>query len=503
MRLAVLLLLVLAAAPAAAQRARDGRFTVDAHDLSSDPTLTVRAESARATDVLAAAAQRLGLELRGLELIRREPLVDVYLVRRPARAALRWILGAAGLRARITSSEIHVEEDVPALPASEELYASALFAYRRFLRQYPEHPETAANEMTVADISADLGPAFYGDAVFSYDVVVDQHPDSSLVPDALLRSARLLAAQGRWEDATLRYHRLASLALRHHHQETARLELARALCHVGEGADDESLRDESARKALLTLDALDVNYPTQEAMQRRERLLVRALALALTSEPIRALKALDLAAGSSIDGHRDPEILQLRALALGRAGRYGDASNAWLSVAQGAAGAAREAAYEQAARAALDGGHELAVIFIHRTAEKEGLAASLEVHRHEAETRLALTSGSAATLSLVQQLERGARLYAERDVEQALVALRRVWARRTELRREQLAYLAVTYARALDAHGLETDAIDVLRRVAGELDKSADRRALFEAAADLHERHGRLEAAIDALGGKL
>lgn len=492
------------AGTAAAQKAQPGRFTIDAFDLDTEATLTIRAEEAPAVELVQGIADKLDLVVVGSEQISGDRLVDVYLVRRPARDAIRWVLGSTGLRARITSTEIRLEEDVPAIPTHEELLVNAVLGFERALRLEPDHGDAARLEMWLGDAQEQLGPAFYAQAVAAFVRIADEHPSSDLVPDALLRAGRLLSAQGRWADAALRFSQLADLEItKHEHRPTALLELGRALCHVGEGIEDPVGMREQARKALATLDALDHAHPTRDHGVRHERLLVRALAETLGNEPMHAMRTLDLAQSYSPYGDRDPQIAALRPMAFSRAGRHGDASTAWLRHADALEGPERIAALRAAAEEALAGDHELAVLFIHKMAVNEGAGEQLDDLRNEAEIRLQLGGERVTQLGLAQEIARAASMLERRDHRNAVTTLRAVWVRRDELSGEDRLRTTLMYARALEGHGYDNEPLDVLRTALAETETEAFRRQLYRLAADMHERAGRWNHAIEALKGNL
>ena len=107
------------------------------------------------------------------------------------------------------------------------------------------------------------------------------------------------------------------------------------------------------------------------------------------------------------------------------------------------------------------------------------------------------------SLTAQQSVDRGARLLEQGLTDEAVVTLRRAWSARETLADEARLGLALTYAQALDPDGLESESIGVLRAAAASFDRTTDRQVLYRAAADLHERRGRVTAAIAALRGEL
>ena len=74
---------------------------------------------------------------------------------------------------------------------------------------------------------------------------------------------------------------------------------------------------------------------------------------------------------------------------------------------------------------------------------------------------------------------------------------------RATMRPEVLEALARDLARSLAAQNLRTEAIDVLRAAGLQLPEQYDKKPLYHLAADILEQQGRVEAAIDALEGRL
>ncbi len=486
------------------QKAQPGRFTVEVHDLGNDPTVTVRAEEAPALDIIRGIAEKLDLVVVGADQISGNRPVDAFLVRRPTRDAIRWILGSAGMRARVTATEIRIREDVPAIPTREELLVNAVLGFERVLRSNADQVDAPRLEMWLGDAQEKLGPAFYAQAVAAFIRIADEYPTSDLVPDALLRAGRLLSAQGRWADAALRFSQLADMdATVHTYRPTALLELARALCHVGEGLNDPSAMREQAVKAIATLDVLDRNHPTRENHVRRTRLLVRALAQTLDADPMHAMQSLDLAQSYSPMADRDPEVNAIRPLAFSRAGRHGDASTAWLRYAENLTGDERAEVLRNAALEALDGDHELAVLFIHRMAQNEGHGDSLVDLKNVAEMRLELGGEVVTHFDLDQELTRALDLLDHRQFGQAVNALGRLFVQRERLEPAQRLEMILAYATALEGHDMRATSFDVLRRAVTEFKIEANRRQLYRLAADIHERAGHWNEAIEALKGNL
>ncbi|MCP3914800.1 MAG: hypothetical protein GY711_04470 [bacterium] len=467
------------------------------------PRLTIRADNAPIERVMLKVAHELGRELKGFDAIMRRPDITARLEGEPAKNAVRWVLGSVNMRAVIDQHEIYVMEDVSAFPDPEELLKRANTRYLRALIDFPDFRDADHAEFARGQVNEALGGEFTSDAIYSYDSLVENYPRSVLAPDALYRAARLLRTQGDNEGAALRYERLAELESGHELHADARIELALSLCKLAEETRVDGARLDRAHKALYVLDALDDRIVTRTDQERRARLLVRARALALTEKPIDALKALDLAARYSQSGQNDSEMLELRAMALSRAGEHGASSTAWLAYAREQTGDELVRAYVNAAEEALRGGHELATIAIEAQARARGFGDALAVPAGEARARLGLIEKSATELDLMQRIRRGERFLQNDDIELAVQALRPVHAQRGALADEGTVRLAEAYAQALDKNGMFVDAIGVLRTAAGELGRVTDRRRIYILASELYERHGHWDKAVDAIQGKL
>lgn len=501
----MLRVLLTALALATAAQAQ-GRLQLETEVFEGEVLLTLRAEQVPVARLLSAAADELGLELRGTGGLDTERELDAFLVRRPLRSALNDVLLGAGLRVRVTGEALEVEDDLPAFATSRDAFMRSYLAHESLLREEPEHFAAVTFELRLAEACVALGPEHHAQAIVSYDRIAKQHADSPEAPEALLRSAALLGGQDRWNEAALRYRELADLgpdrssnAL----QSQALTGFARCMNALAATSNDQGYRTECATKALMALDTVAQSSPSSDRSTRYERAVVRARALSLSAEPLKAMKAIDLAAELSPRGSEDPTLLALRAEAFSAAGRHGDASTAWMMHARFVEADARVASWQKAADAALAGDFEVAVILIHGVAADAGHGDALQTQLNAAELRLELGGERVTSLTAQQSVDRGARLLEQGLTDEAVVTLRRAWSARETLADEARLGLAVTYAQALDADGLESESIGVLRAAAASFDRTTDRQVLYRAAADLHERRGRVTAAIAALRGEL
>jgi hypothetical protein len=464
-----------------------GHFSVRISATSEGDLATVRANDASALSVLAKLALESGRELQGLDAISDAGKVSIYLSERPLETALHWIAGAAGLRLELRRESVLVIDDTSPFPAEGELYDISETAFQRALVRYPDSPEGAQAEMIRADIQRSRGNLEA--AIKHYDSVVGFHFDSDLTPDAMLESGRLLMEIGEPEAAAKRLESLATLEREHPYHALARLELADALTLAGE-----------ASKALYTIKALNKNYETVDPQELRARVLVQARATAASGDGVEALRLLD-----QIDPKQSAEldVMQVRATALEQADRVGEAAVAWMRLAEASTAELQVTAIQQAARLSLAADDELGTIFIHAWAKQRGIESAVLTEFNQARSALGLTPRSMLDLNDEQRIERAERLLLDRNYEECARSLEPLFRRRDRLEPKMLLSVALAYSSALNSHGLEQDAIMVLRITAGMLTDSKQREQIYLLASELHEKNGRIEDALDAIQGRL
>lgn len=467
-----------------------GALTVELESDGEGPLVSVHARRAPLERVISEIARQLGRSVQGADRLAGHEPLDVYLDARPPARALTWILGTVGLRADLAGDAIVIADETAPYPAETELLALAESAFLYALKDAPRHERSAYAEMALARIQEERGDLEA--AVKHYDFVKEKHFAHELAPEALLRSARHLAALGEWALAADRYYELAGLDRPHPYHAVARLELARTLCFL-----------ESPKKALHVLDALDTHYPTRDDAKVRERLLVRARGLALAGEGTDALRVLEIVEGTSEQADWSREAREVRALALEALGHAGEAGVAWLAFARDAEGPQRETALRRSARLALEAEDELGALFVHAFAAKQGRAELTLPFADEARARLGLASDDPARTTPARQLARGAELLARGESARAVAALEPLFRHRAQLTPGERLRLAVAHAEALAAQGQAERAIFVLRTVAEGLSEEEARREIYVTASRIHERRGALPEAIEALEGRL
>jgi tetratricopeptide (TPR) repeat protein len=475
---------------------------------SGEVLITVRAKNASIRQLMPVIVQQLSeatgreVELVGLDRLARDANVTVFLVERPWKDALRWITGSAGLAVVASSSRIQIQEEVADFPKPKELLLRSFLAHRQILTSYPESPRVPALLLKAGIIATELGPAFYTSAEESFNTIINDHSGTAQLWEAYYRLGGVYFAMGEWDRAALEFHEVADSAVSHGYHVQARKELTRALCEAGKDAVNPVVREDYGNKAVLTVEALDRFYPADSMAEQRERAILLGSALSLTDDPVRALRALDLAVTKSPAGGQDPQILAVRAVALARAGRHGDASTAWLAVGRQATGEAREQAFLSAAEEALEGDFSVAVMGIYALAEKDGFGSLLANANLEAKIRLGIADETEG-YTLTQRLHRALEFHRRREHQLAVEAMRPLFVRRSEFKATDRQQLTLAFAKSLNAENLYRDAIEALRLQASETEYAADREKLYILAARIHEDHDNLPAAILALKGNL
>ncbi|MEO1695676.1 MAG: hypothetical protein AAFU73_00180 [Planctomycetota bacterium] len=460
------------------------------------------ANRARLDVLLEEVGRRTQRDVAGLELLTRAPIITSKLLDAELRDALRWIGGSVGLSIIVTTSAIRVTEDIAPYPTRGDLYDRAATGYFRALVDHPSAKAAPLAAWNRARIEASRsGRAL--ETARAFDAIVTTYPTSDLVPDALLEAGRWFGLANAWDEAVTRFDTLAGLPRRHDHALTARRLLADGHTRIAEAARNPVVAAENARRGLLVLDALDDHDPDADEPERRARSIIRSRAHSLVGEPVKALKALDIAARYSPRGENDVELAELRARAFERSGRYPDAVRAWLRYGDLAGGDAKITAFVHAADAANEGREHLTAIAIAKTARNEGFGEALAAAEAAAYAGLDMEPDGTDLFGDPERLQRGEQLVSKRLYEEAVDALRPVYERRAHLEEDEAKRLALGYGRALAEIGRTDEMLLVLRRLVDTQRSAADRRELYLFAADALEAAGDIERAIAALEGRL
>ncbi len=465
-------------------------------------TLDVVATRLSLDALLRRVARDCNRKLVGLDMLSREPEVTVKLVDTDLRDALRWIGGSVGLQISVTTSEIKVSEDISPYPTRGELYERAYGGYFRALADYPKSPLAPSAAWNRAKIDEST-PSRALEAARAYDDIVERFPKSDLIPDAMLRAGKLFGEANAWDEAAARFDALAGLKTKNDHSIVARRLLADAHTRIASAAKNKTVARESARRAILVLDALDDLEETQDPADRRARYMVRSRAHSLAGEPVQAMRCLDRAIEYSQYGDSDPELAELRALAFARAERYADAVRAWLFHASLMEGEARMESYVHAAESSNGGRQYLATIAIAKTAANEGFAEALAPYRDAALVALDMEPERIDLFGDNERIQRGERLARRGMNAEAIEALRPIFARSNALEDDTRLRLASALAEALVDEKEIDEAMLVLRTTVETLPRTQQRQSIYQLAATLLERAGEIERAIAALEGRL
>jgi len=479
------------------------RAEVTVHGVAGSETIDVTARRVQIEALVRRIGRECNREVIGFEVLSRNPEITAMLMGENLRDALKFIGASKGLRITVTTSQITIEEDLAPYPTQADLFARAQTGYIRALVDHGDStlaPGAAWNRARIEQ--ATRGREL--EAARAFDAITTDYPKSDMVPKALLEAGVMYGRANAWDEATTSFDTLAGFGEYHEYKAMARRLLADAHTHVAEAARNGLVREENARRALLVMDSLDKIYPTQEHQERRQRYLVRSRAHSLADQPVKALRALDLAADYSDQlPHQDPVIAELRARALERAGRHTDAVRAWLRYSAMVEGEAQVEALRRAAITANDGHEHLAAIAIAKRARDLGFGDEIAPYEDDAWIALDMSATRLDLFGDADTIERGERLVEKGLYEQAINSLRSVFDRRITLQRDERARLGKAYARALAAEDRIDQAMIVLRKTATENEVAAMRREIYLFAAALLEAAGEFDRAIDALGGRL
>lgn len=492
--------LVICALLSLAQAPEDG-VRVRLEHTSGGILCSVSARNVSAREALAAVAHELGRELTvtasGGDVASSEPLT-IELLDRPLEDVLDFISGSAGLRVERGQAHLALGAELAADAPREQLLQRASNAWQRAMKSFPADEQVAAALMTLASIELERGDA---DKAREYwGALVDNRPESELVPTAIYNYGRSLEQVGQWRSAVEWFTSLANHLAADELREAAWLELSRCQAHLGD-----------ARQVHYLMDTLDAEFPVSTADGQADRLLIRARAWNTQKLPVDALRCLDLAerTGASIlDGR---EFTALRARALELYGMPEAGALAWLGFSLDAAGHDLAIALEEAARLALVSGEEATAILIEAMATERGVPTS-DTTTIAAQARQGLGlklreaphSGSpAARLNYAEQH------LADKQWELARGAIASLIPDLGTFDEETRTRLAIVWANCLatEKHPASptalNSAVDFLRETVRSLSDLEHRRSIYLAAAQLLEAAGDTAGALNAYGGIL
>ena len=358
--------------------------------IEGDYHCSVHAANAPLDHVLSRLAAELGFDLEGLDGARRPTLVSADLTDRPLEQALEFILGSVGLGYQLRSNTIIVQPSPAEGAPRETLLKLAGAAYLRAMLRHPDHALAPGARLDQGAVEELRG--FPGTALDHYQRLLSDYPTSPEIPEAYLRSGRILKSLGRWSDAAEQFRQLANLeAAGGDYGAVAKRELAH--CTV-------ELQD--AQTAYYLITSLDRSHPVGPGPEHTAREIVRALTLVGLERELEALEVIE----SLQPGLRGPdrvEALRIRARALQGAGHPGDAGRAWLLYANEVREPLRGNALEQAVKLALEAGDEVGAVFICQQAELYGHGLRFTPFREEAYERLGFNTRTASSRQTAEE----------------------------------------------------------------------------------------------------
>ena len=484
----------------------------NAHELhvrveDGEQLVTLHARNLPANEVIEALCEKLGRKLHWADEIQNYSNVTVHLEDRFANEVLRTVIGASGLRVRITSEQVTISREFGPFTERDELLFAAEAAYTMALRRFPTHEgrigaRESLAEMAIAEDRPDRAVEHYGYLIDEFRAA--RHNDRAVspellafMPEALVRTGRLQVDMRRWEGARGTFQLLADITplVPHAYFPEALRELARCLCDLGD-----------PKKALYQVRALSSNpeFAPLDDMDQARRLLVEARALILTEEPVSALRLLEEFAALGQISFQNFEVMELRARALDKSGRPADAARAWLGFYDDVESPEEQRrALALAAMLALRAGDEVAVMMIHRLAEDHGWGSDLQPALNLARARLSIDSTNFLAGSAAERLLRGEDLYAAGLYGQAREVLQGLYEVHLALGQNEKLRLGLVYAKVLDrVEGVDA-AVKALRVVAATLEAQESRTKIYLLAAELYESHEMFDEAVDAYGGIL
>lgn len=445
---------------------------------------SVRSQNSSALSLLEDLAAAANRDLQGVDVLPEGALLTVDLDRRPLDQVLEYALGSLGLRAELSRDSITLSE-MPTDPQAELELAAA--AWARATRRFPDDPSAPQARLAQGELAERKGLLVA--ARDNYLSLIEDYPLSPLVGEAYMRAGRLSTSLGQWGEASRLFRTLANSQVAREYLVAARREWAR--CMVAQG---------DAQAALYMLNALDTQYPASDATDQTARRLVKASALNATGRYMEALQEIDLA-DRDFDEYGAWEALQIRAVALEGVGLPGEAARAWLLYAKDAAGPDKAFAYGEAARLALASNDEVAVLFVVRQADQDGVHTGLENYEAEARRHLGLDVDATAA-SPEEKLDRAEEELADGDTEAAAKLVQPLYLARGALDEATSARVCIAWARTIDAEGDLDTALAVLSQARPEFTEQEAIHALDVAAARLLESRGRFDDAVEAYQGR-
>ncbi len=424
--------------------------------------------------------------------------MDIHLNGRPLNQAVQYILGSAGLTATVSLQSIDVRGELPPFPDGEAARNAAEVRYLAALRRFPTGPGAVRARQDLAELALDGGQL--QKAVRHYELLIEDFPDDDSAQESHMAVGRLLVELELWTQALPHFAVVANVELDESTAQRfvpilaeARRELARCILMRGE-----------PRRARFMLQGLEQVIPPVDDNDRAQRWLLMARALLDLGQHERGLRFLDRALNLGQGIISEFEGMDLRARGLVLAGEPIEGSLAWLHFSRTQPITTKRKALARAAQLALSvEGEELAVLFLQKHADKEGLGDVIEPYSAEARSRLGLDAKSFENSTPSIRLDRGEQLLASGSSDQALRVFRalqqEIWTLSTA---ERMRY-GMAYAPLLEQQESADASIEFLRNLALSLESVENRSRVYLLAAEILERHARFEEAAEAYGGKL
>lgn len=449
---------------------------------------TVRVHQVPVDRFLYQLGNRASMSIEGLATLSLNALVTVDLQDRPLEHVLEFALGSVGLNYQLRRDTIEIlqdEDDV--IPAGDAMTRASL-AWLAATTRFPDHasaPVARLAQGEIAELRGDLSTA-----QSLYLSIPADYPESLSAIEATMRGGRALARMQRWSEASTQFRSLTKDPDAAEYHAGARLEIARCAVHLGD-----------PQSALYVLESLDDDYPTTDLVERTGRLIVRAMALNAMGRYTEAMRELD-AAGSQLDPLGGSDAFLVRAEALEGLQLHVEAGQAWIQYSREVEGPERTRALREAARLALDGGDEMGALFVWREADRIGLGPELEDLRQEARRRLGLTEDIVPEdVAVTDRVTLAEGWLDAGAVERATPVFESLYLGRSALAPEEAVRVTIGWARCIEARQSLSSAIRVLAEARPNAPAIELKARLDVAAADLFEKHGRYDEAIDAYKG--
>ncbi len=465
-------------------------YTVQVQEVNGEPHATVLAGRVPLWRLVGQLADQLGWTLEGLAEEQATIAVSAHLENRPVADVFEFLLGSVGLQVELRNETVFVRRVDPLETAPQVVQQVALGAYLRTLRNFPEHavvPSVLYGQAATEGLRGNVD-----NARALYLELVERFPSAEQVPQALLRTSRLLVSAGQWQQAEAILGRLLKNQVTEDEDREARLTIARCTLEQGH-----------AQRALYALEAVDQMHPPQTRAEVQERLYLKARALNGVERHEDALRFLDEADAYGLDPVSQRWSLMARGAALEALRAPADAARAFLALAQVSAGDEQAAALEAAARLSLEADDALGALFVSKHATRLGAPDSVEPYARRARLAIGLDQRAETGVTWQQRLARAERLFDGGMNTEALDVLDDLSVLRDQMPEEEAVRFALVWAQALEREESLDVALSALREALPGIESEEHRRRIYLLGARLLEERGRFEEAVEAYRGRL